>query len=68
MSKNRSFSGSISQRYALALFELSNELNKTDEYVSRLSLFMKIYKTLDLKSPMPFITEDLVQILFPDGL
>ena len=45
MSKNKSFSGGITQRYALALFELSNELNKTDEYVSRLSLFMKIYNS-----------------------
>ena len=47
MSKNRSFSGGISQRYALALFELSNEANKTDEYVSILSSFMKIYNSDD---------------------
>ena len=45
MSKNRSFSGGITQRYALALFELSNEFNKTDEYVSRLSFFIKIYNS-----------------------
>ena len=47
MSKNRSFSGSISQRYALALFELSNEVNKTDEYASSLRSFMKLYYSND---------------------
>ena len=47
MSKNSSFSGGISQRYALALFELSNEANKTDIYVSKLSLFMKFYNSDD---------------------
>ena len=43
MSNNKSFSGGISQRYALALLELSSEANKTDEYVSSLSNFLKIY-------------------------
>ena len=43
MSNNKSFSGGISQRYALALLELSSETNKTDEYVSSLSNFLKIY-------------------------
>ena len=47
MTKNRSFSGGISQRYALALFELSNEANKTDEYVLILSSFMTIYNSDD---------------------
>ena len=47
MSKNRSFSGGISQRYALALLELSNETNKTEENVSTLSSFMKIYNSDD---------------------
>ena len=47
MSKNKSFSGGISERYALALFELSNEAKKTDEYVSILSSFMKIYNSDD---------------------
>ena len=47
MSKNRSFSDGISERYALALFELSNEAKKTDEYVSILSSFMKIYNSDD---------------------
>ena len=45
MTKNRSFSGGISERYALALLELSNEANKTDEYVSILSSFMTIYNS-----------------------
>ncbi len=43
MSNNKSFSGGITQRYALALLELSSEANKTDEYVSSLSNFLKIY-------------------------
>jgi len=43
LSNNKSFSGGISQRYALALLELSIEANKTDEYVSSLSNFLKIY-------------------------
>jgi len=47
LTKNRSFSGGISQRYALALLELSNETNKTDEYVSSLSSFLKIYNSDD---------------------
>jgi|TARA_B100002052_G_scaffold297887_1_gene329737 F-type H+-transporting ATPase subunit delta len=47
LSKNRSFSGGISQRYALALLELSNETNKTEENVSTLSSFMKIYNSDD---------------------
>ena len=47
MTKNRSFSGGISERYALALLELSSEANKTDEYVSILSSFMTIYNSDD---------------------
>ena len=43
MSNNKSFSGGITQRYALALLELSSEANKTDEYVLSLSNFLKIY-------------------------
>ena len=45
MSNNKSFSGGITQRYALALLELSSEANKTDEYVSILSNFLKIYSS-----------------------
>ena len=45
MSNNKSFSGGISQRYALALLELSSEANKTDEYVLSLSNFLKIYNS-----------------------
>lgn len=47
LTKNRSFSGGISERYALALLELSSEANKTDEYVSILSSFMTIYNSDD---------------------
>ena len=51
MSKNKSFSAGISQRYALALYELSKEENKTDEFGSSLSSFMKIYNSNeDLKN------------------
>ena len=51
MSKNRSFSSEISQRYALALYELSKEGNQTEEVVLSLKSFMKIYNSnLDLKN------------------
>ncbi len=51
MSKNKSFSTGISQRYALALYELSKEENKIEEFVSSLNLFMKIYNSNeDLKN------------------
>jgi len=51
LSNNKSFSSRISQRYALALLELSSEENKTDEYVSSLSNFLKVYNSNnDLKN------------------
>ena len=51
MSKNKSFSTGITQRYALALYELSNEVNKTEEFASSLNSFMKIYNSnKDLKN------------------
>tara|TARA_B100001250_G_scaffold368197_1_gene350731 strand:+ start:1050 stop:1607 length:558 start_codon:yes stop_codon:yes gene_type:complete len=51
LSKNKSFSTGISQRYALALYELSKEENKIEEFVSSLNLFMKIYNSNeDLKN------------------
>ena len=43
MSKNRTFSSEISQRYALALYELSKESNLTDEVVSNIINFKKIF-------------------------
>jgi len=51
LSKNKSFSTGITQRYALALYELSNEVNKTEEFASSLNSFMKIYNSnKDLKN------------------
>ena len=45
MSKNRTFSSGISQRYALALYELSKEKNATEEFVSNMNTFMKIFNS-----------------------
>ena len=45
MSKNKSFSTGISQRYALALYELSKEGNQTEGFASSLSSFMKVYNS-----------------------
>ena len=45
MSKNKSFSTGISQRYALALYELSKEGNQTEEFASSLNSFMRIYNS-----------------------
>ena len=51
MSKNTTFSSEISQRYALALYELSKEKNSTDEFVSNLTNFKKIFNSnIDLKN------------------
>tara|TARA_B100000287_G_scaffold342959_1_gene329748 strand:- start:565 stop:1122 length:558 start_codon:yes stop_codon:yes gene_type:complete len=47
LSKNKSFSTGITQRYALALYELSNEGNKTEEFASSLNSFMKVYDSSD---------------------
>ena len=45
MSKNRTFSSEISQRYALALYELSKDRNQTEEFVSNIINFMKIFNS-----------------------
>ena len=45
MSKNRTFSSEISQRYALALYDLSKEKNQTEELLSNMITFMKIFKS-----------------------
>jgi len=45
LSKNRTFSSGISQRYALALYELSKEKNATEEFVSNMNTFMKIFNS-----------------------
>jgi len=45
LSKNRTFSSEISQRYALALYELSKENNLTEEFESNISNFWKIFNS-----------------------
>ncbi len=51
MSKNKTFSSEISQRYALALYDLSKEKNQTEEFVSNMVAFMKIFNSnKDLKN------------------
>jgi len=51
LSKTRTFSSEISQRYALALYELSKEKNQTEEFVSNMTTFIKIFNSnQDLKS------------------
>ena len=45
MSKNRTFSSEISQRYALALYELSKENNKTEEIVSNMSNLINVFNS-----------------------
>ncbi len=45
MSENKTFSTEILQRYALALYELSKENNRVDEFVSNLTTFKKIYES-----------------------
>ena len=55
MSKNKTFSSEISQRYALALFELSKENNKTDEFVKTLEKFISLY---NLSEPLKNFVKD----------
>ena len=51
MSKNRTFSSEISKRYALALYELSKDQNQTEEFVSNMINFIKIFNSnKDLKN------------------
>ena len=51
MSKNKSFSAAISERYALALYDLSKDQNQIDEFELSMNNFMKIYESNeDLKS------------------
>tara|TARA_B100000945_G_C20315960_1_gene565186 strand:+ start:35 stop:592 length:558 start_codon:yes stop_codon:yes gene_type:complete len=45
LSKNKTFSSEISQRYALALYELSKENDLTQEFESNILTFLKIYKS-----------------------
>ena len=43
MSKNKTFSTEIVDRYALALYELSKEKNLTDEFEKNMQTFKKVY-------------------------
>jgi len=45
LSKNRTFSSETSQRYALALYELSKEKNQTEELESSMTTFMKMFNS-----------------------
>ena len=45
MSKNITFSSEISQRYALALYELSKESAKTEEFVLNVKTFIKVFNS-----------------------
>ena len=51
MSSNNTFSGEISQRYALALYELAKEQNLVEECLSNILIFKKMFNSNeDLKS------------------
>ena len=47
MSKTRSFSSEISQRYALALHDLSKDNNQTNEIASNMESFIKLFNSND---------------------
>ena len=51
MSSNNTFSGEISQRYALALYELAKEQNLVEECLSNILIFKKMFNSNeDLKN------------------
>tara|TARA_Y100001970_G_scaffold61926_1_gene79091 strand:- start:17163 stop:17720 length:558 start_codon:yes stop_codon:yes gene_type:complete len=71
LSQNNSFSSEISKRYALALYELSQETNLTDEFITNITSFKKILNTSnDLKSFIkdPTQSTDKQQIVFKNIL
>ena len=45
MGKNRTFSSEISQRYALALYDLAKENNQAEEFASNMIAFMKVFNS-----------------------
>ena len=45
MTKTKTFSSGISQRYALALYDLSLENNQTEEFASNMIAFMKVFNS-----------------------
>ena len=61
-----SFSSEISQRYALALYDLSKENNQTEEFVSNIKEFMKAFNSneslrLFVKNPT-YSVEDQISV------
>ena len=47
MSKNKTFSSEVSQRYALALYDLALEKSQVDEFASNMEDFMRMYNAND---------------------
>ena len=45
MSTNNTFSSEVSQRYALALYDLSTEKNQTEEFSTNMINFMKMFNS-----------------------
>ena len=45
MSKNKTFSSEISERYALALYDLSKENNQIEEFASNMKSFIKLFNS-----------------------
>jgi len=45
LSTNKIFSSEVSQRYALALYDLSKEKNQTEEFSSNMVDFMKVFNS-----------------------
>ena len=45
MSTNNTFSSEVSQRYALALYDLSREKNQTEEFSNNMINFMKMFNS-----------------------
>ena len=71
MSKNKSFSSEISQRYALALYELSIENKQIEETISDVNSFIKVFNSNnDLKYFIknPTISREKQKIVFENIL
>jgi len=45
LSKNKTFSSEISERYALALYDLSKENNQIEEFASNMKSFIKLFNS-----------------------
>ena len=48
MSKNSTYSSEISQRYALALYDLGMEGNKTEEFAESMVSFMNVFNSNEI--------------------